>query len=173
MSYVTRTNRSLKGLGCACQNPTFGKPVATLNGLGMDTYADLSWAPPGQGIQDGYFGVNASDMSVQASGTAANTLARTTPDGATPTGQAVVDAFSNNYGGAQPGNLPLYPNATADGLSFVHTPPPSLQCQIVNGLNNNPLLFIGAVFGVFYLANLGAHKARAYHAKRKAAKGAK
>lgn len=165
MSYVTRTNRSLKGLGCACQNPTFGKPVA-LNGLGMDAYADMSWAPSGQGIQDGYFGVNASDMSVQASGSAANSLAKTTPDGATSTGQAVVDAFSNNYGGAQPGNLPLYPNATADGLSFVRTPPPSLQCQIVNGLNSHPLLFIAGVFGVFYLANLGTHHARAARAHK-------
>ena len=83
-----------------------------------------------------------------------------------PLWRFVADAFSNTNGGAQPGVLPLYPNATADGLSFVQTPPPSLQCQLINGINANPLIFLAVVAGVFYLADMGMGKARAARARR-------
>lgn len=148
-----------------------GRPVA-LAGLGMDSYAVVSWNPPSQSSADGYFGNGgAGPMTINQPGSAANNLANATPDGATPTGVAVVNAFSNNYGGAQPGVLPLDPNQTANSLSFVQPLQPSLQCQITNLINSNPLMFLGIVFGTFYLANQGSHKVREYHAKRKAAKG--
>ena len=159
---VLRTNPSLRGLGCSCNDVTFGQ--GGMAGLGMDSYSVASWNPPGQGVSEGFFGNNA----LKTSGTAANAIATSTADPPTPTGQAVFDAFSNNYGGVQPGHLPIYPNGTADNLSFVQTPPPSLQCQLVSTMNANAGLFVVGTLALFWMLNKGHHKVREYHAKRKA-----
>lgn len=172
MSVVTRTNRSLKGMGCGTGCGC--GPKDGMTGLGMDSYLTMGWTPPGQGTEGEFFGNTPNTrMTINQPGTTANALARSTPDGATPTGQAVVSAFSNNYGGAQPGELPLNPNERVNTLSFVQPVPMSLECQLTSAINSHPLIFIGACFGLFYLANVGGTKVRAYHAKRKAAKGAK
>lgn len=160
---VTRTNPSLKGLGCSCQDTT----LRGIAGLGMDSYATLSWTPPSQSSPGGYFG----NGSLGQPGTAANALANAQPDGTTPTGNAVVDAFSNDNGGAQPGVLYLDPNVTANNLSFVQAPVQSTQCKIISTLNANPLLFIGGTFALFYLlGNSKTKRAPAHHATHKGAK---
>lgn len=172
MSVVNRTNRSLKGMGC--RTGCGCGPRDGMTGLGMDTYLTMGWTPPGQGTEGGFFGNDPSTrMTINQPGTMANALARTTPDGVTPTGAAVVSAFSNNYGGAQPGVLPLDPNWVANNLSFVRPVEPSLECQMNGAINSHPLIFIGGVFGLFWLLGAGGSKVRAYHAKRKAAKGAR
>jgi hypothetical protein len=122
-------------------------------GLGMDTYSTLSWNDPSQSSPGGYFGSAGASMTINQPGTAANTLAAATPDGATPTGQTVVNAFSNTNGGAQPGVLPLDPNQTANNLSFVVPPAASLQCQVVSWINSSPALFVGGIFALVFLMN--------------------
>jgi hypothetical protein len=111
-------------------------PLTPINSGGM------SWMPFSWG------------RAVNTPGTAANNLANTTPDNnLNPTQQTVIQSFSNDTGGAQPGVLPLYPNATADGLSFVRKPPVSLQCQASSAISAHPLLLVGGAFALFYLLN--------------------
>ena len=142
-----------------------GRALAGLRGLGLT----MSWNDPSQSSANGFFGNGGDNATVNIPGTAANALATATPDGGTPIGTAVVNSFSNNYGGAQPGVLPLSPNDTANNLSFAQPAVQSLQCQLTNAISGNPLMFLGIVFGVFYMANMGAHKAREYRARKKAA----
>lgn len=161
---VDRLNRSLKGLGCSCNDAAFGQSGMAgmgglLNGLGrlaQVNYADMSWTPPSMSSPNGYFGNQAAFQP----GTAANMLLNQSPDGPTPTGGAVFDAFTNNAGGTQPGVLALDPNATANNLSFIQAPPVSTECKVMSAINAHPLLLIGGVFGLFYLLNehSGKHK---------------
>ena len=157
---VTRENRSLSGMGCSCQDPSLG-----MSGLGMNNYSDLSWGPPSQSAPGGYFGQG----SVNQPGTAANALANAQPDGATPVGDAVFDAFTNDNGGSQPGVLALNPNATSNNLSFVQPPVVSTQCEVVNAINANPIWLLAGTAALFYFASYGAAK----HRERKARKAAK
>lgn len=162
---VNRSNPVTNGMGCPCtDNPT------GMQGLGMSSYSVASWNPPSQSSEGGYFGMG---TSVNTQGTAANALANASPDAPNPTTQAVFDAFGNDVGSAQPGVLQLYPNATADNLTFVRPLELSTQCKVIGTLNSNPMWLIGGAFLLFYLTGQGTHKAREYHARRKAAKGAK
>jgi hypothetical protein len=129
------------------------------------SYSDMSWSPPSQSSPGGYFG----DGSINQPGTAANALLNQSPDGTTPVGSAVMDAFSGEGGQAQPGVLAINPNATANSLSFVQPPQQSTQCEIINTINGNPWWLLVGTGLVFYFASYGTKTYKARKA-RKAAK---
>lgn len=92
--------------------------------------------------------------AVTKPGTAANALAQTSPDYPSPMALTVAQAFSNDYGDAQPGFVPLPKlNWTANNLSFVKRASITPQCVAVGAMNAHPLLLIGGAFALFYLLN--------------------
>lgn len=177
---VTRTNPSLTGLGCSnCggEDDCFGAAahsgfqVAAMqsgaNPMGMNP-AQWQWTPPSSPtLQVGpmpppgaptannpmVWANNGYPTSLNRPGSAAGTIAQTSPDYPTPTALTIAQAFQGaNPGDVQPGyvNMPNL-NWTADNLSFVKPLPGAAQtCPAANAVNTNPLLFIVGVFAIAY-----------------------
>ena len=153
---VRRTNPSLTGLGCdsgacpTCYNgAVFGGNFATggaQGGSGEVPYSVLSWADP-----SAPFGTNPTAINVP--GSMANTLAQTSPDYPSPMALTVAQSFGNNYGDAQPGILPLNPNATADNLSFVRPMNVTAGCAASQAISSHPVLLVAGAFALFYFLN--------------------
>jgi hypothetical protein len=109
-------------------------------------YSVISWTPP-----SAPFGT--APTAINIPGSAANNLAQTSPDYTSPIALAVAQSFGNDFGGAQPGVLPLSPNETADSLSFVRPMNTTPGCAASQAISSHPVLLVAGAFALFYFLN--------------------
>ena len=176
MSYIKRSNPSIKGMGCMwCggagddfDSPAYGysaaqsardQPGIDYTAMGMPSQTQLLAASSDGTIlplttPSSTTVPYAQQTSVNQPGSMALTLANTRTDNPTPTALTVSQSFQSGVpGSAQPGVVNLYPNETADWLGYVQSAPgPAQLCPVTNWFNTaNPWLLAGAAFAAVYL----------------------